>query len=122
MTKILFGGFVAFLAWMIWLANTGQTNLLIDLGNTIPLGDKVGHFLLMGMLAFFANMLLKHRRVQIKATSILLGSLLVGIFVFLEECSQLFIPSRTFSLLDLLSDALGIYTFGLFARRTAKDQ
>jgi len=46
---------------------------------------------------------------------ILWGSLLVAVIVSTEEFSQMYIPSRTFSLLDLVADYAGILLFGRLA-------
>ena len=42
-----------------------------------------------------------------------LGSIIVLIFVTLEECSQYFIPSRTFALWDLGADFIGVVLFSM---------
>ncbi len=70
-----------------------------------PMGDKVGHFLLMGLLAFFVALAVSPQRVRIW-----LGLLAAGIM--LEEISQAFFPSRNFSLLDLVFSLLGVVVFG----------
>ncbi len=115
--KALFVGFSTFLAWCIWLANTGESNLLLQVVRNVPLGDKIGHFFAMGTLAYLVNMLLKCRVIKIGPYNILMGTVLVAVIVFLEECSQLFIPSRTFSLFDLLFDAIGIWFFSRLAMK-----
>lgn len=75
-------------------------------------GDKVGHFLLMGTVAFFVNLALHARRITIFQCPLLLGSLCVALLVTLEEFSQLFFPSRSFDLIDLAASLLGIVVIG----------
>lgn len=70
-----------------------------------PNGDKVGHFLLMGALAF-ALML------GLPTKSKPLGLVVLGLAITLEEISQLFFPRRTFSLLDLGCSLLGVAVMG----------
>jgi VanZ family protein len=77
-----------------------------------PYGDKVGHFLLMGIVAFFVNLALHARRITIAKCPLLLGSLCVALLVTLEEFSQLFFPSRSFDLIDLAASLLGIVLLG----------
>jgi VanZ family protein len=50
---------------------------------------------------------------------VLLGSLVVVILAAAEEVSQLYIPGRSFDLLDLAADALGIWLLGRVPRRLA---
>jgi VanZ family protein len=82
----------------------------------IPYGDKWGHFILMGLLSFFINLLLNASSWQIYQFSILKGNTLVLTGVTLEEFSQQFIATRSFDLIDLLFDFLGILAFGYLAK------
>ena len=84
---------------------------------SVPAGDKVGHFLLIGTLSFLVNASLKARRVTMGPVQLLLGSLLVALVVTAEEFSQLFLVHRSFDLLDLAADYLGILLFGQLVRR-----
>ncbi len=89
----------------------------------VPHGDKFGHFVLVGGLAFCANVLLKLKTVQFFNHNFLLGSLLVFIFMTFEEFSQMFIATRNFDLLDLFFNYFGILTIGYLAYLTdAKEQ
>ena len=82
----------------------------------IPHGDKVAHFLLMGTLSFLVNLALHGRTIHLHPSRpMLLGTLAVTLIVLLEELSQIFLPSRTFSLADLTADFLGIFLFGRLA-------
>lgn len=63
-----------------------------------------------------ANLLLKFRRVNfsnvpISNVPIYTGTVLVFLFVLIEELSQHFIPNRTLDGVDLIADILGIMLF-----------
>ena len=101
---------------IIILANQGDyIYILKNFIAEIPYGDKLGHFLLMGMLAFLVNLTFKGAEVKLLKLSVLKGSLIVFILVTLEELSQIFIVTRSFDLGDLASDYLGIFVFGRLA-------
>jgi hypothetical protein len=74
--------------------------------------DKLGHFLLMGGMAFMINLSLDARRVSFCQQEWLVGSLAVMLFVLAEECTQIWMPHRQFQISDLLCDGLGILLFG----------
>jgi len=76
---------------------------------SIPGGDKLGHFVIVAVLAYALNRAFSGRMVRLNENNFLLGSVLVALIVTLEETSQLFFPARTFSLLDLGSDFLGLW-------------
>jgi VanZ family protein len=82
----------------------------------VPFGDKIGHFLLMGVFSLVVNLILNARTIRIWKLNCLLGSLIVLAIVTLEEISQIFIGGRTFDLGDLAANAAGIIIFGEIAR------
>ena len=57
--------YAGFMYWIITAANTKADNGLISLSTSIPYGDKIGHFLVMGTLALLVNLLLSSRRQSI---------------------------------------------------------
>ena len=83
---------------------------------SFPMGDKAGHFVLMGTLAFLLNRALGCRMMR---PGMQLGGVIVGVFVVAEEFSQLWFPWRTFDYGDLVADFLGIAFAGFLARRFA---
>lgn len=113
---ILFIAFSVFIALVIRTANTGQGGRYWSFLNHIPLGDKLGHLILMGTLCLLMNLALRCRTVRIGRIPILLGTLLITLFVIAEEISQIFLPHRTFDFGDLLADAIGIALASLLAR------
>jgi len=108
-------GYATFLYNAISAANFQTQNAALKLAGSLPHGDKIGHFLLMGSLALLVNLAMDVRRINIRGRYFLLGSLTVCLIVTLEELSQIAIPARTFSFYDLAADYLGIYLFGRLA-------
>ncbi len=87
----------------------------------LPAGDKIGHFVLIGFLAYLVNAALGARRWRWRRLSILKGSLLVGALVLAEEISQLWLIHRAFELADLVADAAGIWASGWLVHRPRTD-
>ncbi|MFK8061111.1 MAG: VanZ family protein [Polaribacter sp.] len=106
--KILGILFFVFIIWIIYLANTGKNSLFFDFTKSFPYSDKLGHFLLFGCLTLLGIIALNFRGFKIGKKSIYYSTAFVFTFVVLEECSQYFIASRTFDLVDLSADILGI--------------
>lgn len=101
-----------FILLVVALADSGHLPHFIRQIYDFPYGDKLGHFLLMGLLSLMMNRVALAARPNKKpATVILTVSLILAFFVTLEELSQQFFPSRTFSLLDLASSYAGIAVF-----------
>lgn len=100
---------------IIGLANKGYYTYIFQWIREIPYGDKIGHFILIGLLSLLVNLSLKCAHFKIGSWFLLKGSLFVLIVVTLEEFSQLWIETRTFDLGDLGCDYLGILVFGYLA-------
>lgn len=107
--------FLAFIFWIIIQADLGQSIAMGKLVRQLPYGDKMGHFLLYGMLAFLVNLALKNRKFPILGHQVLLGGLLVLVFALLEECTQLALSTRDFELWDMFCDLVGIVLFSWLA-------
>jgi VanZ family protein len=114
--KILLGVYVLILAGIIFLADRKGTQYMLRFVGNIPYGDKLGHFCLMGGFSFLLNLVLDARTIGWRKINYLLGSLIVLVLVTLEECSQIFVPRRTFDWDDLIVDYLGIFLLGELAR------
>lgn len=113
--KILTLIYIFILAGIIFWADLNGTNYFSFI-RKVPYGDKLGHFLLMGMFAFLLNLALNARTITLWKFKYLLGSLIVSGLVTLEEFSQIFVRGRTFDLTDLIADYAGISIFGEIAR------
>jgi hypothetical protein len=113
-------GYFAVIVLIIVLADRKDMAFVFGWIRERPGLDKICHFLLIGGLAFVVNYGLCGREMRIGKMSFLLGSVTVGILCLLEEVSQLFIPSRTFDLVDLTADFLGIWLIGRLAKHALK--
>lgn len=114
--KILTAVYIFILVGIVFIADRKSTAYVLSFVGSIPYGDKLGHFFLMGIFSFLVNLVLQARTVGFGKIHYLLGSLIVFIIVALEEFSQLFIRGRSFDLTDLLADTLGILFLGELAR------
>jgi len=110
-------GWFLFLAGVVAMANRGMAPWLFAPATWIPFGDKVGHFVLMGIFSFLFNGAFRCRVVGRGGVRIMLGSLVVYLLVFAEEVSQIWLASRSFDGVDLLFDIAGIHLFGILAWR-----
>ena len=107
-------GLFAFLVWVIGLANAGADAVFFDLAKAVPMGDKVGHFLLFGGLTLAVNLALGARSFRLwrgAGCRVYVGTTAVAFVVVLEELSQAWFPTRTLDVRDLLADGLGIACF-----------
>ena len=87
------------------VADRGEMpDLVKDLIYDVPLGDKVAHFLSMGLWAFLADVACRRRRWR----GWPVGSAVVGVLVAIEELTQALFPARTFSIEDLVASLLGV--------------
>ncbi|MBA3600789.1 MAG: VanZ family protein [Acidobacteria bacterium] len=114
--KILAVIYIFILAGIIVLADVRQTQFLFSFIRSLPFGDKIGHFFLMGIFSLLVNLALSAKTVQLWKFKYLLGSLIVSAIVTLEEFSQIFVRGRTFDAGDLIVDFAGIVFFGEIAR------
>jgi hypothetical protein len=89
--------YFAAIAVIVVLADLGTIGVWIDRIHSVPLGDKALHLVLAAGLAFFAN-----------AMRIPRANLVLFPAVMLEELSQRWIPDRTFDLLDMAADVIGL--------------
>lgn len=105
---ITFSVFFGFILWIIYEADRGADNILMNAADLIPYGDKLGHVWLYGGLALLLNLLLNRRVVLIKSMRLQLGSVLVFGFAAAEELSQGFFATRSLDGWDLLADLLGV--------------
>ncbi|MDQ3800257.1 MAG: VanZ family protein [Acidobacteriota bacterium] len=115
--KILAALYILALAGIVVLADIRETQYLFRPVRRLPYGDKIGHFLLMGMFSLVVNLVLRARTVRLfRKFGYLLGSLIVLAIVTAEEFSQIFVRGRSFDWTDLAADWAGIFIFGELAR------
>src|SRR5688572_15661087 len=112
--------FSLFIILIIVLADTGNLGVIAFVYR-IPFADKLGHFILYGILALLIDLSLlrsmpSHSRIGIVFLSGLTLALLIGI----EELSQQHFSNRTFDLVDLSASYLGLIFFSWLALRMVR--
>ena len=107
--------FAFFIVLIILLADTGNLGILAQI-NSFRYGDKVGHFMLYGILALLINLTLFRGRPPRSRKWIAISSgLILAVLIGLEEVSQQYFSNRTFSVADLAASYLGVIFFGWLA-------
>lgn len=109
--------FMAVICYLIFLVDQVTLPKWITVLYDFPNGDKLGHFLLMGMAAFLINMALSDRSFSVGRILVPYGPFVFAILVTLEEISQQFFPNRTYSLVDLAFSFAGILVLGILPSR-----
>ena len=108
--------FFVFVIAVIVLADHGSLPHSIRALYDFPNGDKVGHFILFGVLTFFlTRAFLSSFPSKPRGWVALSIGLILALFIALEEWSQQLFPTRTFDLLDLLASYAGIVAFAILA-------
>ena len=107
-------------AWLLAIVALSATAslrplLLLQWSHYLPGRDKTGHFLLMGGFAGVSVLAFASRRIGARRVSAPVVLAVVALLVVLEECVQLWLPNRTFSLVDLASSLAGVACFGAIA-------
>jgi polysaccharide biosynthesis protein VpsQ len=105
--------YASLLLCAVLLADTGLVPEFLQHFRHLSFVDKVTHFSLFGLLAFFANatLILKSRWSPTRA--IVTGSILVMVIASIDELSNLVITHRTWSLGDVAANYLGILCLGV---------
>lgn len=113
--------FVLFIVLVIILADTGILAHYVGFVYAMPYGDKAGHFILYGILAFLINLAVFQARPgqSLNRLAVKTGLILV-LLIGLEELSQQFFSNRTFSLMDLSFSYLGVIGFSWMALKIKK--
>jgi len=99
--------FTAFILFIIFSANTGRSLAFFHI-KELPMGDKIAHASLIGMLAFILNLAMRGKSFWKWNREWLTVSFWLTIIITMEEFSQAFIPTRSFDLLDLAANYFGI--------------
>lgn len=114
---------IPFIAWLVFVggvivcADTGRLRAFLGWVNSLPLGDKAGHFVLIGTMAHLLNYALRFKTRRIGKWPFQVGGLIILALITVEEVSQIWIPSRTFDAGDLLANTVGVFVAELLARR-----
>ena len=115
---IIFAAFALFIVTIIVLKNSGSGAWFFGLFEWIPKHDKIGHFVLMGILGFLAVAALSPDLPWRPWISSAFVVVLLLVLIAVEEWSQQLVSSRTFSGLDFLCSAAGAVSLGIVAHVT----
>lgn len=107
---LLYGGFILYI---ILRSDSGGCGTVCAPAKWFPMGDKVGHVVLLSFLTLISNLAFESPR-QRFGFSIVSACVLIAIS--LEECSQVIFPGRTPDVLDQLANCVGILCGDLFSR------
>lgn len=113
--KWLFAAFALMLGAIVTAADTGVAEPMFEIVRRMPLGDKLAHLLLLGVMSLLLNLALGVARFHWGRFQPLVGTTLLFTLATLEEFSQLALAHRTFSFGDAAANALGIVLFGWLA-------
>ncbi len=86
----------------------------------IRYSDKLGHFILYGILAFLLHFAVNGRRWKINRVSIPVAVCIVAAISLLDEAHQFFIRRRSLDAMDFAADVAGILFFVWLAERLRK--
>ena len=116
--------YVALLAILTYLADTGGMREVLLKIHSVPWGDKALHFLLVGVLALLVNLTIRTHWRPRRWLSLVPGTLLVALVGTAEECSNVLVATRNWSPADLAANLLGVVCVGVvpltvYARRSA---
>jgi polysaccharide biosynthesis protein VpsQ len=108
--------FLIFIIVVIVLADTGSLPHWIRAIYDFSNGDKLGHFILFGLLSFFlTRAFLSSFPSKPRSWVALSVGLTLALFIGLEEWSQKFFSARTSDVVDLLASYAGVTTFAFLA-------
>jgi hypothetical protein len=121
--KLLAISFGILIIIIVILADTRHLGFLYPVYD-FPFGDKVGHFIIFGLLSLLVNLSVlgtgapsdssTPASAETKRT-VIKTSLILALIVGLEEFSQRWFPSRTSDWFDLFASYLGIASFAYLA-------
>ena len=113
--------FALFLLIIVILADMGALPHFLQVWKDLPYGDKVGHFILYGILTLLVDLALFRSLPNRSPKQVaVISGLILAILIGLEEFSQQFFANRTFSLKDLAASYLGVIFFSWLALRVSR--
>jgi hypothetical protein len=112
-------GLLAHLTFVVLVSIGAYTGLLPTKLPNLPYADKVGHALFIGLLAFFLDGALDHRRLVPRLAFPRLGPALVVMAAGIEEYLQRLSPRRSSDIWDFAADVVGVCFFAWLSRRVS---
>jgi hypothetical protein len=110
-------GFLAHLTFIVLVSIGAYTGRLPTSLPDFPHADKVGHAIFIGLLAFFLDGALGHRRIHPSLAFPRLGPALVVTAAGIEEYLQRLSPRRSSDIWDFTADVVGVCFFAWLSRR-----
>jgi hypothetical protein len=107
--------YVVLIPLIIINANLGYSNDLFGFVKDVPGRHHTAHIIIFGALAVIANMMNGFKTVKIRGVRVLSASVAVFLLVTMEELSQIWIGTRVFDWMDILSSLVGIVVMSLLA-------
>jgi polysaccharide biosynthesis protein VpsQ len=113
--------FAIFIVLIIVLADAGVLSHYLGFLYYFPFGDKVGHFILYGILTLLIDLtLFRSLPLQSRQLIAVKCGLILALLIGLEEFSQQYFANRSFDLVDLTFSYLGLVSFSWVAVKTKK--
>jgi len=112
--KLLAFAFVVLIILISIGATTQSLGIIGYYVKKIPFGDKIIHFALIGTLTYAVNLIMNFRQFNLFNINWLTGSVIVFGIMTADEFSQMFLSARSFELLDLSANYIGIAAASLF--------
>ncbi len=113
--------FTIFIIFVIVLADSGNIPPFIRSIYDFKNGDKLGHFILYGLLTFFITRTFLFSLPSKSRSWVTLSiGLILALGIALEEFSQKYFSTRTFDLIDLSASFLGVLVGGRAAYKIKK--
>ena len=116
-TKFITVTYIVLIPLIILNAGLGYANDTFPFVKDVPGRHHTAHILVYGGLSAIINVITKFRVININGINILLGAVLVFLFVVIEEVSQIWIDTRVFDLMDIVSSLIGITIFSYISYR-----
>ena len=116
-TKFITVTYIVLIPLIILNAGLGYANDTFPFVKDVPGRHHTAHILVYGGLSAIINMITKFRVIRVNEINVLLGAVLVFLFVVIEEVSQIWIDTRVFDLMDVLSSLVGIIIFSYISNR-----
>ena len=116
-TALFRRGLAAQLTLVLLISTGAYLGLVPTVFPSAPHFDLVGHFMLIGLLAFFTDGALAFRRIHPALAFPRAGALLVLAVAGIEEYAQRFSSRRSSDWLDFAADTLGVLAFSYLAGR-----
>lgn len=108
--------FTVFIVVIVILADTGAMPHFLGMVYRFRYGDKLGHFVLFGLLNFFTTRAILTAFPSRPPIWVALSAgLILALLVAAEEYSQNYFPNRTADWVDLFAGYAGMFVGGLIA-------